>query len=124
MLDARRTRLLDRRATALERDGGAPNRLDRLVRRRSDAVVGVKGDPQALDVHRCRIAQRHRHDPGVDVVGSGDDRQQQNQVVDVAGHRSDDLKRVLHAAERIDVPGTWHSPEAGLDSGGAAEVRW
>ena len=71
-----------------------------------------------------RVSQRHGMDEGVDAVGTGDDRQGEDEIIDVAAHRTDRGPGVERAhSPGDDVSGARHPSGGGLDPADAAEVR-
>ena len=110
------------RSRGLQRTRGGQDGRDRLRRRRPDAVIreGCHSQPGDRDVGGS--AERHRRDVRVHPVGARDDRQQDGQVVDAAGHRPELGQGFEDAAEPRRVSGSRHAAARRLEAGDAADV--
>src|SRR3954471_24677547 len=82
-------RRLNGRPGGRERLAGGEDRCRRLGRGRSEAVVRLHGDAQAAEIGVARVWQGDVSDAAVLPVRSGDDPQQQGDVLHRAGKRAD-----------------------------------
>ena len=91
-----RRRLLDPRAELRERRRRAADGVLGAGGRAPDAVVDVEAGLQLGDVDRARVVLGSRRGERILAVGSGDQRQKERQIVNVATHRPD-AAHVEHA---------------------------